>query len=90
MTSKNLSVANYDALLAEIATQKELTRTIAAAKEDSGSLDCTDHDTAKASLSGFGDAFRQEIDAIQAYKTAIKNLVTAVRTAAKEAGNAQQ
>jgi hypothetical protein len=90
VASNNLTVANYQQLLTDIETQKSLAQTVAqAAKEEGGSFDCTDRSTAKESLTGVSDAVKQEVDAISGYKTAVKNLITAVKAAAGSTSNAQ-
>lgn len=83
----NLTVANYADLLTAIETQKSLAQTIAqSAKENGGSFDCSDSAAAKESLAGVSDAVTQEVSAINAYKTAVKNLIVAVKTAAAATG----
>jgi len=87
VTDHNLTVANYADLLTAIETQKSLAQTIAqAAKEDGGNFDCSDSTAAKESLASVSDAVTQEVSAINAYKTAVKNLIVAVKTATAATG----
>jgi hypothetical protein len=86
VTTNNLSVADYAGLLTAIETQKALALSIAnTAKEAASQIDCSDSTTAQNSLSNFSDIVKQEVSAIESYKTAIKNLVAAVKTAATQA-----
>ena len=89
VVDNNLTVPNYAQLLTDIETQKSLAQTIAqSAKEEGGNFDCSDSAAAKESLSGVSDAVKQEVDAISAYKNAVKNLIAAVKTAAAATGSA--
>lgn len=86
-TTKNLTVENYDALLADVENKKALVETLAeAVKQQAEAFTCGEEEgEAKANLSTFKDALEQEIDALKAYKTSVKNLIVAVKTAAEQA-----
>jgi len=86
-TSKNLTVSNYDALLADAKTKGQIVHDLQAVlKEKAAAFTCgSGPEEAKASLEAYKDAFQQEIDAFKAYKTSVKNLIAAVKTAAQAA-----
>ncbi len=79
--SKGKTVANYDTLVADVNAKKTAAETaIATAKASSTSFSCAD---ANPQLAGqqFKDAHAAVIKALQDYRTAIKNLIVAVRSA---------
>lgn len=82
----NLTVANYDTLLTAVKTQRQLVATLETAAEQATFTCGTDKSTAQASLAAFKDAYQQELNAIAAYKTALKNLIAAVKAAAQTRG----
>lgn len=78
-----VSVSNYDALVSDIATKKAAVDiAIAEAKSKTTSFDCTDVSTAKTRVSEYRVAMQKVIAALKEYKTSVKNLIVAVRTAA--------
>lgn len=82
VTDNSISVPSYAQLLTAVETQKSLAQTVAQVVKGEGQdFDCSDSGTAKESLVSFSDAVKQEIDAISAYKTAVKNLIAAVKSA---------
>lgn len=88
--NNNLTVPNYAALLAAVQTQSQLAQSISTTVEKEGDgVDCSDSTAAKNSVAAFKDAVGQDVSALQAFKTAVVNLITAVRTAAQGANNAQ-
>jgi len=84
-TNKNLTVDNYDALLADVAAKRQVVVDLHdVLKQQTTSFTCGDDQSqAQANVQTFKDALKQEIDAIKAYRTAIKNLIVAVKTAAQ-------
>lgn len=80
-TDKNITVANYDQLTADVATQKTaLDSAISTAQSDGTSFSCTS-DGPKAQLQQFVsqmDAVRQ---ALNNYRDAIRDLIQAIRQA---------
>ena len=83
ITDHNLTVANYATLLTAIETQKALVQSVAStAQQNAGTFDCSTPSSAKESLTGFSDVVKQEVDAVNAYKAAVQNLITAVKNAA--------
>lgn len=89
-TRKNLTVENYDALVADVAAQKALVQSLATTvKEQADTFTCGEEPgQASASLAAFKDALQQQIEALKAYKTSVKNLIVAVRAAAVQAEGA--
>lgn len=84
-TSKGKTVANYDTLVADVNAKKTAAETaIATLKASSTSFSCTD---ANPSLAGqqFKDAHAAVIKALQDYRTAIKNLIVAVKSVQSDA-----
>ncbi|HSX17249.1 MAG TPA: hypothetical protein VLH86_04060 [Patescibacteria group bacterium] len=83
-TDKNLTVANYDALVADVAAKRQAVVDLQATlKQQADAFTCgNDQTVAKANLQVYKDALRQEIDAMKAYRTSVKNLIVAVKTAA--------
>lgn len=80
-----VTVSNYDSLVEAISTKKEAVDTaLAEAKDKTTNFDCNDLSTAKTRVTEYRQAMQKVIAALKEYKTAIKNLIVAVRTAAKE------
>ncbi len=76
-------VTNYDALVADIATKKAaVDSAVSEAKSKASAFDCTDKEAAKTWVKEYRVAMQKVIAALNAYKTSIKNLIVAVRTAA--------
>lgn len=74
------SLPNYDALVAEIATkQSALTPLVEAAQADAANFTCTGNNP-KAQLTQYRSDMQAVIRGLQEYRTAIKNLIVAVRT----------
>jgi hypothetical protein len=90
--NKNLTVNNYDGLLASVNDkQTAAENTLSKIKADASaaaSLSC-DSGQPKAVVGGFRDDLKAENNALKAYKTAIKNLIVAVKSA-QSATEAQQ
>lgn len=82
--SKALTVANYDALLTEVEAKKLVAHNLQEAIKEKASTDFNcELGTAKETVSAFGDILHQQINALKDYKTAVKNLIVAVKTAAE-------
>lgn len=82
-TSKNLDVPNYDALVADVNAKKAVVHNLQnVAKADSDQDFNCDRSHALERVQSFTDILHQQIDALKDYKTAIKNLIVAVKTAA--------
>jgi hypothetical protein len=79
-TNKGKTLANYDALVADVATQKAAALSaVAAVKSASTTFDCT-ADNPKGIVDTFKAARTSEITALRAYKTAVKNLIVGVKS----------
>jgi len=78
---KGVVVANYDQLVADIATQKtDAMNAIDTAKTDATNFDCSG-DNPKAQLTNFNSDMKLAIAALKDYRTAIRNLIVAVKSA---------
>lgn len=85
-TTKNVTVSNYDQLVATLqADQTKATSDLAAMKSN-GTLDCTSSDP-KGMVSAFQTDLKQEISDLKAYRTDVKNLIVAVKTAVGDASS---
>lgn len=81
-TDKNLSVANYDDLLAEVVAAKGIAQSSIDAQQAVPELDC-DSEHPRADVTDFRQKRLDTVDAMKAYRDAVKSLAQAVRTAAK-------
>lgn len=74
------TVANYDALVADIATKKQTTQTdLDKATADAAAFSCTGNDP-KGQLTQFRTNMQTVKKDLKEYRTAIKNLIVAVRS----------
>lgn len=84
-TSKNLTVANYDTLVAAVdAAQTTSTASVAAVKADIPTIDCTKPDVA-TDIATFKAAATQARTDLKAYRSAVQSLLQAVKQAAAAA-----
>jgi hypothetical protein len=82
-TTKNLSVSNYDTLVSAINDKKAAAQaTVDKITSDSTTFTCDDTTTAKSQLAGFKTDLKAEISALKEYRTSVKNLIVAVKSAA--------
>ncbi len=82
--TKGLTVANYDALIADIEAKKLVVHDLQELQKQKAEADFScERDAAKESVGVFGDLLHQQIDALKDYKTSVKNLIVAVKTAAE-------
>ena len=79
-TTKNLTVTNYDQLVATIAADKTQVTNDLAAMKVKDTIDC--NSDPKGTVNLFQTQLQQEIKDLKTYKTDVKNLITAVKTAA--------
>lgn len=86
--STGRSVANYDALVADVAAKRTAAQAAVSAVTDTGAKFACDTEDPKATATVFRDSLRAEIDALKAYKTAVKNLIVGVRSAQGQAASA--
>ena len=78
---KGRTVANYDALVAEVDAKRQAAETaIESTKSVDGVFSC-DSDNPKIASEQFRDAFKAQVAALKDYRTAIKNLIVAVKSA---------
>lgn len=84
--NNNLTVANYDALLTEVKTQRQLVTTLESQISQTTFSCGTDKVTTQETVSSIRDGYKQELSAIAAYKEALKNLIAAVKAAAVTGG----
>ena len=84
-TQKGKTVANYDSLVADVNAKETAAETaIATAKASGASFSCTDANPGLAAQQ-FKDAHAGVIKALQDYRTAIKNLIVAVKSVQSDA-----
>lgn len=78
-----VTVANYDALVAAIDTKKAaVDAAVAEANAKASGFDCSDTAALKNQITEYRKAMQKVITALKEYKTSVKNLIVAVRTAA--------
>ena len=80
-SKKQLTVANYEELLAKVAAAKTVAESALEAQQQIPSLDCSG-DRPRANVADFKDKRATAIDAVKAYRDAVKDLARAVKTAA--------
>jgi hypothetical protein len=89
----NLTVENYESIVATVNDKKTAAETtVAKIKADAtaaASLSC-DPGQPKSVVGGFRDDLKAENSALKAYKTAIKNLIVAVKSSKSESAGEQQ
>jgi hypothetical protein len=80
VTTKNLTVVNYAQLVATMNTDKAIATADLAAMKTNVTLDCTSNDP-QGKISSFKSSLQKEISDLKTYKTDVKNLIVAVKTA---------
>lgn len=80
---KELSVANYDDLVAQVNAAKSVAQAATTAQTTIPSVNC-DGDHPRADIADFKEKRSASIDAMKAYRDAVKALVKAVREAASQ------
>jgi hypothetical protein len=79
-TAKGKTLSNYDALVSDVNTQKAAAQTeVDALKASSVTFKCDGTDP-KGAAQSFKSNLKAEIDALKAYKTAVKNLIVGVKS----------
>ncbi len=87
---KQLTVAGYDALLAEVNARKAAAVTVVdAAKAAKVEFKCDGTDP-KGAASTFKDGLKLQNEAIKAYRDAVKNMLVAVKQAQKPVAGATE
>jgi hypothetical protein len=80
--SKNLSVTNYDQLVAAVDTaQADAAAKIAALKALNVNVDCTQVDSLTTNVSAFREAVSATRDSLKSYRKSIVSLITALKGA---------
>jgi len=83
-SDKKLSVANYEDLSSNVATQKTAAQAaVTKIKNDSVNFKCDGTDP-KGSIEAFKADLKSETSALKSYRTSIKNLIVAVKSAASK------
>jgi len=82
--TKNLTVDNYDALLTNLEAKKLIVHNVQEAAKELASADFScDRTAALEAVKAFTDILHQQISALKDYKTATKDLIVAIKTAAQ-------
>lgn len=79
-TTKNVTVSNYDQLVAKLEADKTAATNDLAAMKTNGTFDCTGTNP-KGMVDNFRADLKTEISDLQTYRTDVKNLIVAVKTA---------
>jgi hypothetical protein len=88
-TKKGHILSNYDQLVSDVAAKKAAAQAEIDAVNSVGStFTCTGSDP-KGTLSTFRSSWKSEITALQGYRTSIKNLIVAVKSAQSTSGTTQ-
>lgn len=82
VTKKELTVENYDALVASVTAAKEAASTAMTSQQSAPDLDCSG-EKPRSDIADFKTKRLASIDAMQAYRDAVKALAGAVKQAAK-------
>lgn len=79
-TDKGKTLSNYDALVADVTAKKAAAQTeVDAVKAGSVTFACDGTDP-KGAVASFKETLKGEIEALKAYKTAVKNLIVGVKS----------
>src|SRR6185369_3265620 len=79
-TNKGKTLSNYDALVADVNAKKAAAQTTVDATKTAVTVFKCDGTDPKGAAASFKDALKNEIDALKAYKTAVKNLIVGVKS----------
>ena len=89
-TDHDKVVTNYDVLIADFTAKKAAATTaVEAAKTSSTNFKCDGSDP-KGAAASFKEKQNAQAEALKAYKTSVKNLIAAIRTAHKATEGGQQ
>ena len=79
-TNKGKTLSNYDTLVADVNAKKAAAQTtVDAIKSASANFSCDGSDP-KGFVTSFKDSLKDEIAALKAYRTAVKNLIVGVKS----------
>jgi hypothetical protein len=87
-TKNNLTIANYSDLVAKVDAAKALAQTAMDAQQKAPEFDCSG-DHPRADVADFKTKRSDSIDAMKAYRDAVKSLVQAVKAAADSSKDVQ-
>lgn len=79
-TDKKLTVENYDTLVADVDTKALAAKSAIESTKSVGGVFSCDNDNPKIASAQFRDAFKAQVAALKEYRTAIKNLIVAVKS----------
>jgi hypothetical protein len=79
--SKGLKVDNYDDLVAAVNTSRKAAIKAVKTVADNGMVFDCDADNPKAAIAAYKESIQSGSEALKAYKTAVKNLIVAVKSA---------
>lgn len=85
--STGRNAANYDALVADVAAKRTAAQAAVSTVTDAGAKFACDAEDPKGIATAFRDSLKAEIDALKAYKTAVKNLIVGVKSAQGQAAS---
>lgn len=85
-TSSNLTVPNYDQLVAALSADQSKAANDLSAMKANSMINCTSSDP-KGVVSTFQANLKQEVSDLNTYKTDLKTLIAAVKTAAEPVAN---
>ena len=89
-TEKGRTVASYDTLVADVEAKKTSAQSaVDTIKSNSEAFVCTADDP-RGMVSTFQDNLKAEIQALKAYKTSVKNLIVAVKSAQSTAASSTE
>lgn len=87
--SMGRNVGNYDALVADVAAKRTVAQAAVSAVATSSDTFACDGEDPKGVATIFRDNLKSEIEALKAYKTAVKNLIVGVKSAQGQAASAE-
>lgn len=88
---KGRTAANYDELVADIDTKKQAAEAAVESARSVGDVFSCDSDSPKIASEQFREAHKAQVAALKEYRTAVKNLIVAVKSAqSTDAGNASE
>lgn len=78
---KGKTVTNYDALVADIDAKKQAAEAAVASAQSVGDVFSCDSDSPKIASEQFREAHKAQVAALKEYRTSVKNLIEAVKSA---------
>lgn len=87
--NKGRTAENYDTLVAEVDTKKLAAEAAVASAQSVGDVFSCDSDNPKIASQEFREAHKAQVAALKEYRTAVKNLIVAVKSAQSQAAKEQ-